>query len=57
MHGTVKRLQALPTTGLTAAQHARHVGFVVGFSGRGKPDSKTRQALGFALEVQVQNIE
>ncbi|HNU11197.1 MAG TPA: hypothetical protein PKJ45_07510 [Rubrivivax sp.] len=44
-------------TGLSAALHARHVGFAVGFSARDKRNMKARQALGFALEVQVQNIE
>ncbi|MCA0243410.1 MAG: hypothetical protein LCI02_21420 [Proteobacteria bacterium] len=37
--------------------HDRLVGFAVGLSGQSQRNVKTRQALGFALEAQVQNIE
>jgi hypothetical protein len=50
-------LHALATTGFRVALHAHHVGFAVGFSGRGQQDLKARQALGFALELQVRNFE
>ena len=38
------------------ALHLGCVGFFVGVSVQGKQNIKARQALGFALEVQVQNI-
>jgi hypothetical protein len=53
----VTKLQALPTTGLSAALHDQIVGFALGFSAPGRRVMKARQALGFALEVQVQRVE
>jgi len=42
---------------LSDALHLRLVGYSVGFFGRREQNMNARQALGFALEVQVQNIE
>lgn len=43
--------------GPLAALHAEHVGFVEGSMDGDRRNTKARQAPGFALEDQVQNIE
>jgi hypothetical protein len=50
-------LHDLPIRTLSEALQGPFVGFPVGFLRRGKRNMKARQALSFALEVQVQNIE
>jgi hypothetical protein len=51
-------LQLLPTTpGSDAAPEARHARSGVRFAPRDRQNMKARQALGFAIEVQVRHIE
>jgi len=50
-------LHSLPWEDPGAALHAGLVGFAVGYPVEDKHNLKARQAPGFALEVQVQNIE
>lgn len=53
----VPQLHVMLTRTLGDAQHARFVGFCVGFLAPGKRHITARQALGCAFEVQVHNIE
>lgn len=50
-------VRTLSTTGSTAALHVRHVGCAVGSSTRAVRNFDARQALRFALDVQVRNFE
>lgn len=56
-HATVIELNVLPTARLSIALQLTTVGFAVGFSAQQDQNIKARQALGFVLEVQVQNLE
>lgn len=50
-------LRTPPVTDLLASLHDRSAGVTVGLTGRSRQNLMPRQALGFELEVQVQNIE